>query len=141
MREVRCASAGLMSGAFRLSAAQSLRFPAHTPGGAAFGGAVPHMRSLKLSRRGTPISATERAEKSWSLVLAVRSAEDVMTVVTSGRFPSIGHLTELLSKRAVERGSNVTPTTDQIEGEQHGTEAKQTGSEAGRERVCQEGEN
>src|SRR3546814_17712592 len=83
------------------------------------------MRSLKLSRRGTPISATERAEKSWSLVLAVRSAEDVMTVVTSGRFPSIGHLTELLSKRAVERVSNVTPTTDQIEGDQPGTEAKQ----------------
>src|SRR3546814_11006894 len=28
-------------------------------------------------------------------------------------------------KRAVERVSNVTPTTDQIEGDQHGTEAKQ----------------
>src|SRR3546814_12172941 len=82
------------------------------------------MRSLKLSRRGTPISATERAKKSCSLVLAVRSAEDVMTVVTSGRFPSIGHLTELLSKRAVERVSNVTPTTDQIDGDQHETEDK-----------------
>src|SRR3546814_20884925 len=82
------------------------------------------MRSLKLSRRGTPISATERAEKSWSLVLAVRSAEDVMTVVTSGRFPSCGHLTELLSKRAAERGSNVTPTTEQTEGDPPGTEAK-----------------
>src|SRR3546814_14729911 len=93
------------------------------------------MRSLKLSRRGTPISATERAEKSWSLVLAVRSAEDVMTVVTSGRFPSIGHLTELLSKRAVERGSNVTPTTDQIEGDQHGTEARSEERRVGKECV------
>src|SRR3546814_20723906 len=83
------------------------------------------MRSLKLSRRGTLISATERAEQSWSLVLAVRSAEDVMTVVTSGRFPSIGHLTDLLSTQAFERVRNVIPTHDQISGHPHSTAAYQ----------------
>src|SRR3546814_788489 len=40
-------------------------------------------------------------------------------------FPSLGHLTELLSEPTVERVSKVTPATDQIEGDQHGTEAKE----------------
>src|SRR3546814_13926984 len=81
IREFRWSSSGIMSGALRRSAAQSLRFPAHTPGGAAFGGAVPHMRSLKLPRRGTPMSVTELEEKRWTIVLAVRSHDDGITVV------------------------------------------------------------
>src|SRR3546814_10871011 len=41
------------------------------------------------------------------------------------RFPSLRHFTELPSGPTVERESKVTPATDQIEGEQHGTEAKE----------------
>src|SRR3546814_3938447 len=41
------------------------------------------------------------------------------------RFPSLRHFTELLSEPTVERVSKVTPATDQIEGDQHGTEAKE----------------
>src|SRR3546814_6046824 len=41
------------------------------------------------------------------------------------RFPSLRHFTELPSEPTVERVSKVTPATDQIEGDQHGTEAKE----------------
>src|SRR3546814_17482928 len=40
------------------------------------------------------------------------------------RFPSLRHFTERPSEPTVERVSKVTPATDQIEGDRHGTEAK-----------------